>query len=177
MEGLMQLGAGLGIAIVIGFILWLVFKYKNKSELVLGAVSLSANLSKTIIDLFIKDEAKKKKYKDFIDLLLVGVMEVEKSKTAIQAKMKAEGWDEANITQLHDAYTQEAIRIAKKYADEFGITYDGFSEGMMITVVKLFLGFFRQSEPQVVEIDLTKYLSDEKGFENKDGPFPAGAAE
>lgn len=171
MESLIPVLIGIGIAVAALFILWLIFKDKKKSDIILQAVSLGANFTKTVMDLLIKDPIKKKVYKDYVDLLLVGVIEVEKSKTDIQAKMLKEGWDEADRTKLHDAYTQEAIRIAKKYAELFGVVYDGFSEGMMITVVKLFLGFFKQPDPQVVEINLGEIIRNQASSEDKVGPF------
>lgn len=171
MESLTPLLIGVGSAAAIAFVFFLMFKFKSTSGMVLTAVNLTGNLAKTVIDLLIKDPAKKKKYKDYIDLLLVGVIEVEKSKVIIQEKMKAGGWDESDRTKLYDAYTQEAIKIAKQYADMFGVTYDGFTEGMMITVVKLFLGFFRQSEPAVVELNVAEIIRNQASPENKIGPF------
>jgi hypothetical protein len=143
MEGITSFLIGLGVSAAFAVILYLVFKFKVSPDF-FSLANLGSEIAKiTVKMLFANDKEKQDKYLPYIQLLIVGINEVESSKADIQAKMLREGWNEEDREKLHEAYTNEAIEIAKRLGSIQGLDFDEMSLGIFRTAVKFMLGFFR----------------------------------
>lgn len=129
---------GIGLAAIVAFVLYLVVKFKVKPEY-FSLTKLVLQVVDTVLVLIFPQEADRKRYKKFLDLLLSGVLAVEKSKSDIQQRLLVSGWNPSDKESLHKEYTNEAIKIAKELATQAGVTYDGLTEQLMLIAVKLFL--------------------------------------
>jgi len=171
MEGLTPFFILLGMGAGFALLLWLLFKYKVLGN-VLSVVGAGSEFAKFIVSmLFPNDKEKQDKYLKYIILIQSGVQQVEMSKADIQARMKAEGWDETDRTKLHEAYTQEALEIAEYLGKMQGLEFDSVTKEVCRMAVKLILSFFREkgSEPVTV-IDPTN-TGVQKIAQDQDGSF------
>jgi len=172
MEGLSTVLIGFGMVAGLAVLFWAIFRFGIPSN-ALTISGMGLQIAKLVVQMmFPNDPEKQKKFIPIIELLIVGISEVDVSKKTIEATLP-EG---ATDVQRHAAYTDEAIRIAEMLGKEQGITFDGVTKEILKTATRFILGFFRSRG--AVTAPTGNILSDGlHGIEpDKDGIFRVSGA-
>ncbi len=139
MEGLTGFGIAAGMVVGFAVLFWAVYRFNIKSE-VFSLAKMGAQMAELVVKmLFPNDVEKQKALLKPIQLLIVGINNVEVSKRTIDSTLPPDATD----VQRHAAYTAEAIRIAETLGKEQGIVIDGATKMILEMAAKFILGWFR----------------------------------
>jgi hypothetical protein len=153
MEGVTGLLLFGGIVLVFVVIFLLRDKFKKPVDTGLKLANPILEIAKIVVDIFVKDEAKKEKVMKYLGVLGVSVNSINHKKKEIDDKLPAN----ATVKQRHDAYEAAALELAEETANEQGIEVDVMSKSMIKMAIDLFLSFFQKGE--VTNVDLKKYIN------------------
>ena len=149
MEGIGGMISYVGIAAGVSVVIWLIFRFREKSDMVFEIINPATSLAKTIAKMLIKDEEKEIEVVKYIEILEAAVMSVEKKKEEIKAKLHPN----ASVERRHQAYRDAALDIAADIARENGIPPDIISKTIAETAIDLILSKLpREEEITHVEI-------------------------
>lgn len=140
MEGLTVFGIAAGITIGFSILFWAIYRFNIKGE-VFTLASMGAQMAELVVKMmFPNDEEKQRKFLVPIQLLIVGINQVQVSKRTIDSTLPPDATD----VQRHAAYTAEAIRLAEVLGKEQGIVIDGATKMILEMATKFILSWFRR---------------------------------
>ena len=149
MEGISGVIIYTAIAAGFAIALWLIYRFKDKSGIILEIAEPATTLAKSIAKMLIKDEKKEDEAVKYIEFLEAGIIRVNHMKEEIKEELP----DDAPAKQRHKLYIEKAMQIADEIAKENNINPDVMSKTIAETAIDMILDKLPSSE-KVTEIDL-----------------------
>jgi len=148
MEGISGVIIYTAIAAGFAIALWLIYRFKDKSGIILEIAEPATTLAKSIAKMLIKDEKKEDEAVKYIEFLEAGIIRVNHMKEEIKEELP----DDAPAKQRHKLYREKAMQIADEIAKENNINPDVMSKTIAETAIDMILDKLPGND--VTEIDL-----------------------
>jgi len=148
MEGISGVIIYTAIAAGFAIALWLIYRFKDKSDIILEIAEPATTLAKSIAKMLIKDEKKEDEAVKYIEFLEAGIIRVNHMKEEIKEELP----DDAPAKQRHKLYREKAMQIADEIAKENNINPDVTSRTIAETAIDMILDKLPGND--VTEIDL-----------------------
>lgn len=155
MEGISGMLIYTAIAAGFAVVFWLLYKFKDKGDIILEIAEPATKLAKSVARMLIKDKQKEDEAVKYIEILEATVTSVNRAKEEIREELG----EDATAKQRHAAYREKAMQMADAIAVENGINPDVMSKTIATTAIDMILEKLPRKDVTEVDLENATHIS------------------